>query len=70
VQRFSTVVVAAVLVMDQRQVSVVMAVVVTAPITALMATRASTVLVAAVVVPDRMGQQLVVVDMAVRVLSL
>jgi acetolactate synthase regulatory subunit len=70
VQRFSTAVVAAAPVMDQRQVSVAMVVAVTEPITALTGTLASTVLEVAVVELVPTGHLLVAVDMVVQVLSL
>jgi hypothetical protein len=70
VQRFSTVAVAAVLVMDQRQVSVAMVVAVTAPIMAMTATLALMVSEVAVVVLVPTGHLLVAVDMVVQVLSL
>jgi hypothetical protein len=70
VQRFSTAVAVAVLVMDQRQVSVAMVVAVTEPITALTGTLASTVLEVAVAVLVPTGHLLVAVDMVVQVLSL
>jgi hypothetical protein len=70
VQRFSTAVAAAELVMDQRQVSVAMVVAVTAPIMAMTATLALMVSEVAVVVLVPTGHLLVAVDMVVQVLSL
>jgi hypothetical protein len=70
VQRFSTAVVAAALVMDQQPALVVMVVAATAPIMAMTATLASTVLAVAVVELVPMGHLLVAVDMVVQVLSL
>jgi hypothetical protein len=70
VQRFSTAVVAAALVMDQRQVSVAMVVAVTAPIMAMTGTLASTVLEVAVVELVPTGRLPVAVGMVVQVLSL